>query len=83
MSDKARKKIHAELNKNRDKTIDELADMEFEHKTSHHENPPNRYEQILAQRKEDKYSREQDKMKKPHIGNRKHIEKRAIAETEE
>lgn len=83
MSDKARKRIHAELNKNRDKTIDELADMDIEDRITHHEDEPNRYQKILADRKETKYIREKSKMKKIHIGKRKHIEKRAIAETEQ
>lgn len=82
MSGKARKRIHAELNKNRDKSIDELADMDIDDRTSLFEDEPNRYEKILEMRKEEKYLREQEKKKKLHIGKRKHIEKRAIAETE-
>ncbi len=83
MSDKARKRVHAEFNKNRDKPIDELADMDIDDRTSSFEDPQNRYQKILAQRKEEKYMREQSKNKKIHIGKRKHIEKRAIAESEE
>ena len=82
MSDKARKHIHAELNKNRDKTIDDLADMDIENRSSRHEDEPNRYQQILNDRKEQKYKREQEKMKKIHIG-KKNLQKRARAETED
>jgi hypothetical protein len=81
MSNKARKHIHAELNKNRDKTIDDLADMDIENRTSRHEDEPNRYQQILKDRKEQKYQREQEKRKIVHLG--KKIQKRAKAETEE
>ena len=81
MSNKARKHIHAELNKNRDKTIDDLADMDIENRTTRFEDEPNRYQQILKDRKTQKYQRKKGKRKILHLG--KKIRKRAIAETEE
>lgn len=80
---KSRKEIHAELNKNRHKDIQELADIAVEDRSTKHEHEKNRYEQILDNRKVLKKQREDEKKTKVHIGKRKHIEKRAIAEVEE
>ena len=80
---KPRKHIHAELNKNRDKSIDELADMDIENRTTTFEDEDNRYKKIITARKQQKLKREQEKMKKIHIGKRQHIEKRARAEIED
>lgn len=80
---KPRKSVHAELNKNRHKDIQELADIDVEDRSTKHVHEDNRYEQILKNRKLLKKKREEEKKSKIHIGKRKHIEKRAIAEVEE
>jgi hypothetical protein len=84
MTDKARKKVHAEINKNRKEDIDKLADMPIDERggSSKKENK-NRYGNILESRKEEKRLRNEKKRQIPHIGNNKHITKRAIAETEQ
>ena len=81
---KSRKTLKAELNKNREETIQKLADIEVDSRSTKHEAEKTRYEQILAIRKEDKFQRESTKQKnKPYIWKRKHIVKRAVAEAEE
>ncbi len=78
-----RKIVKAEISKNRTKDIQELADIEVENRDKKYEGESNRYGQILEQRKQDKREREEAKKQKIHLGKRKHIEKRAIAEAEE
>ncbi|UYP44129.1 hypothetical protein NEF87_000414 [Candidatus Lokiarchaeum ossiferum] len=78
-----RKKVKAEISKNLDKDIQVLADIEVEERDKVFEGDSNRYSQILEQRKQDKREREDAKKQKIHLGKRKHIEKRAIAEVEE
>jgi len=80
---RGRKTLKAELNKNREETIQQLADIEIDSRSTKHEGEKNRYEQILAIRKEEKFQRENTKQNKPHIWKRKHIVKRAVAEAEE
>jgi hypothetical protein len=80
---KPRKTVHATLNKNRHKDIQELADIDVEDRSTKHVHESNRYEKILENRKLMKRMREEEKKSKLHIGKRKHIEKRAIAEVEE
>ena len=78
-----RKIVKAEISKNRTKDIQELADIEVENRDKKYEGESNQYGQILEQRKQDKREREEAKKQKIHLGKRKHIEKRAIAEAEE
>lgn len=78
-----RKKVKAEISKNLDKDIQVLADIEIEERDKVYEGDANRYSQILEQRKQEKRDREEAKKQKVHLGKRKHIEKRAIAEVEE
>ena len=78
-----RKIVKAELNKNRDKNIQELADIDVENRDKVPKSDENRYGQILEERKHLKREREEDKKHKLHLGKKKHIEKRAIAEVEE
>ena len=78
-----RKNVKAEFNKNRNKDIQELADIEVENRTSKHVDELNRYGKALKEKKEEKWEREHAKRGKMHLGKRKHIEKRAIAEAEE
>jgi len=81
---KTRKSIKAIFNKNRKKEIDILADLEFENRTSPHiEESENRYTTILEDRKKVKRLLKEEKLKKIHIGKKKHIGKRAVAEVEE
>ena len=84
MTEKTRKNIKAIFNRNRKKEIDTLADLEFENRTSPHiEESSNRYTSILKNRKKMKRLRETEKLSKIHIGKKKHIAKRAVAEVEE
>jgi hypothetical protein len=80
---KGRKALKAELNKNREENIDKLADIEIDSRSTKHEVEKNRYEQILAIRKEEKFQKAVRKDEKPHIWKRKHIVKRAVVEAEE
>ena len=81
---KPRKEVQATLNQNRHKDIQELADIKIEDRsTKHKSKKTNRYAEILKNRKIMKKMREEEKRSKIHIGKRKHIEKRAIAEAEE
>ena len=81
---KPRKTIKAIFNKNRQKEIDALADLEFEERTSPHiDESGNRFTEILKNRKKQKRLLKAEKLKKIHIGKKKHIGKRAVAEVEE
>ncbi|MHA1745827.1 MAG: hypothetical protein ACTSWW_07495 [Promethearchaeota archaeon] len=83
-SKKPRKSIKAIFNRNRKKEIDTLADLEFENRTSPHiDESDNRYTAILEDRKKVKRLLKEEKLKKIHIGKKKHIGKRAVAEAEE
>ena len=71
---KTRKSIKAIFNRNREKEIDTLADLEFENRTSPHiEESNNRYTAILEDRKKVKRLLKEEKLKKIHIGKKKHI----------
>jgi hypothetical protein len=82
---KTRKSIKAIFNRNRKSAeIDTLADLEFENRTSPHiDESDNRYTAILEDRKKVKRLLKEEKLKKIHIGKKKHIGKRAVAEVEE
>ena len=83
-SKKPRKSIKAIFNRNRKSAeIDTLADLEFENRTSPHIEGENRYTAILEDRKTVKRLLKEEKLKKIHIGKKKHIAKRAVAEVEE
>jgi len=79
---KGRKKRKAELNKNRNKDIQELADIKLESRSSKHESEPNRYKKLLENKKKLKRQRKLDKKQKPYIWNKKRITKRSLAEAE-
>ena len=80
---KGRKKRKAELNKNRKKDIQELADIKVESRSSKHDTAPNRYKKYLANKKKMKRQRELEKKQKPYIWNKKKMMKRSLAEAEE
>ena len=80
---KGRKNRKAELNKNRKKDIQELADIKVESRSNKHESEPNRYKQILESKKKIKRERELDKKHIPYIWNKKRMVKRSLAEAEE
>ena len=84
-SKKPRKSIKAIFNRNRKSAeIDTLADLEFENRISPHiDESDNRYTAILEDRKKVKRLLKEEKLKKIHIGKKKHIGKRAVAEAEE
>lgn len=79
---KGRKKRKAELNKNRKKDIQELADIKVESRSSKHDTLPNRYKKYLENKKKMKRQRELDKKQKPYIWNKKKMMKRSLAEAE-
>jgi len=79
---KGRKKRKAELNANRNKDIQELADIKLESRSSKHESEPNRYKKILENKKKLKRKRKLEKKQKPYIWNRKKLMKRSVAEAE-
>ncbi|WP_457559661.1 hypothetical protein [Candidatus Harpocratesius sp.] len=80
---KPRKIVHAELNRKRHEDIQKLADLDVEDRSTKFNHEKNRYEKIIENRKLLKKMREEEKKQKLHIGKRKHIEKRAIAEVED
>ena len=80
---KGRKKRKAELNANRNKDIQELADIKLESRSSKHESEPNRYKKLLENKKKMKRQRKLDKKQKPYIWNKKKLLKRSVAEAEE
>ena len=80
---KGRKKRKAELNKNRNQDIQDLADIKVESRSNKHESEPNRYKKILENKKKKKRQRKLEKKQKPYIWNKKRILKRSVAETEE
>ena len=80
---KGRKKRKAELNANRNKDIQELADIKLESRSSKHESEPNRYKKLLENKKKLKRQRKLDKKQKPYIWNKKKLLKRSVAEAEE
>jgi len=79
---KGRKKRKAELNKNRKKDIQELADIKVESRSKKHESEPNRYKKLLENKKKMKRLRKLEKKQKPYIWNKKKLMKRSIAEAE-
>jgi len=79
---KGRKKRKAELNKNRKKDIQELADIKLESRSNKHETEPNRYKKLLENKKKLKRQRKLDKKQKPYIWNKKKLMKRSVAEAE-
>ena len=80
---KGRKKRKAELNKNRKKDIQELADIKLESRSKKHESEPNRYKKLLENKKKMKRLRKAEKKQKPYIWNKKRLLKRSVAEAEE
>lgn len=79
---KGRKKRKAEINKNRNKDIQELADIKLESRSSKHESEPNRYKKLLENKKKLKRQRRLEKKQKPYIWNKKRMVKRSVAEAE-
>ncbi|QEE17029.2 hypothetical protein DSAG12_02861 [Promethearchaeum syntrophicum] len=79
---KGRKKRKAELNKNRKKDIQELADIKVESRSNKHDTAPNRYKKYLENKKKMKRARELEKKQKPYIWNKKKMMKRSLAEAE-
>ena len=79
---KGRKKRKAELNANRNKDIQELADIKLESRSSKHESEPNRYKKLLDNKKKKKRQRKLEKKQKPYIWNKKKLMKRSVAEAE-
>ena len=79
---KGRKQRKAELNKNRKKDIQELADIKVESHSSKHDTLPNMYKKYLENKKKLKRARELEKKQKPYIWNKKKMMKRSLAEAE-
>lgn len=82
MPDKPRKNVKAELKKVKDGDVNGTKDITVDPRPSRFEKESNRYTQIVEARKVEKREREEKKMAKPHIGNKKHIENRWKAEAE-
>jgi hypothetical protein len=83
MSDKPRKKVREEIRKEK-ANVDTKAiatDLKVDERKSVHQVEKNRYQIIVEERKKEKRARDEAKLKKPYIGNKKHIMKRAKAET--
>jgi len=81
-TDKSRKSIKAELNSKRSDDIEVLGNIDPDSRVSIHKEESNRYSDILKDRKKQKRMRLKSKLSKIHIGKKKHIEKRAVAEVE-
>ena len=72
-----------EINKNRSKEPAEIADqLKVEPRKSVYIEEKNRYENMVEERKKEKRDRDEEKLKKPHIGNKGHVEKLVKAEAE-
>ena len=80
---KGRKNRKAELNKNRNKDIQELADITVDSRSTKHHTDENRYQKILKNKKKMKRQRVLEKKRKPYIWNKKRMIKRSLAEIEE
>jgi hypothetical protein len=83
MPEKPRKNVRSSINKIRGEEIDEIGNATIEDRSSKPTaNQPNRYQKMLEARKQAKREREEKKLQKPHIGNKKHIMKptKALAE---
>jgi hypothetical protein len=83
MSEKPRKSVKAEVNKNLDGDVKTAKDINPDPRPKRFEKEPNRYQKIVEAKKTAKREREEKKLAKPHIGNKKHIQKRWKAEAEQ
>jgi hypothetical protein len=82
MPDKPRKIVKAELKKTKDGDINGAKDLTVDPRPSRYQKESNRYEKIVDARKAEKKEREEKKLAKPHIGNKKRVENRWKAEAE-
>jgi len=84
MSEKTRKKINAEINKNLGDDPNRIVNkLKVDPRPTFYPKDQNRYSQILQTRKDEKRIREEQKLKIPHIANKKRLVKRWQVEAEE
>lgn len=81
MTDKPRKLIKNQINKvRRDGPADIVDEIKVEPRMTLHPKEKNRFQRMVDTRKEEKYLRDQEKLKKPYIGNKRNMENRWVAQ---
>lgn len=81
ITDKPRKNMKSEINKfRRDEPADIVDEIKVEPRMKLHQKTKNRFQRMIDTRKEEKYLRDQAKLKRPYIVNKRNMENRWVAE---